>query len=266
LRSCLAFLTLAATVHADELQLKDGKKVEWVDLHDAGNSDEVTTPQGTKITVKKDDVESFATKKATEILTGGTISFDKKRKLENVDLVAAVDLKKDIVSGPWKMIGRSLSGGPGAAECVNKLQISGFTQIPEDYDLTVVVEKKEATNGIFFGLIGGGHQFLVGFDYSKQSTSGMVTNLGNNVKEGRVIPGRFWSGKGQKTIKFMVRKEAFVVQVDGKDFLSWKADWSKVDLQDMWAVPAKNVFLIAIHDASNYVVSSMVMSAPKEKQ
>jgi uncharacterized protein YaiE (UPF0345 family) len=163
------------------------------------------------------------------------------------------------------MNGRALSGGPGAAESVNKFQFGEFTQIPEEYDLTVVIERKDTTNGIFFGLIGGGHQFLVGFDYSKLSMSGIISGMENGVKEGRTIPGRFFVAKGPRTLKFMVRKEALVVQVDGKDFISWKADWTKVDMGDMWAVPAKNVFSLAIHDSSNYIISSMVLTAPKEK-
>jgi hypothetical protein len=261
-----AFFILVSPLLADELKLKTGKTIEWTDLHDGGDVYEVTTPQGTKVTVKKDEVDSLVPRKAPEILTGAAITFDKKKKLETVDVLATVDIKKDIVSGPWKMNGRALSGGPGSAESVSKFQFSGFTSIPEEYDLTVVVEKKETTNGIFFGLIGGGHQFLVGFDYQKCSMSGIVTKMESNIKEGRAVPGRFFSAKSPRTLKFMVRKEALVVQVDGKDFIAWKADWSLVDVGDMWAVPSRNSFLLAIHDSSNYIISSMVLTAPKEKQ
>jgi hypothetical protein len=255
----VALFTLA---RGDELILKDGKRIEWTDLHDAGDSYEVTTPQGTKITVKKDDVDSLAKKRAPELLTGAVITFDKKKKLESFDLLSQIDIKKDIVSGPWRMNGKSLSGGPGQAESISKLQISGFTTIPEDYDLTMTIEKKEATNGFFVVLIGGGRQFGVGFDTNKLAQSGFGTSSGNDVNEGRVIPGKFF-GKGARTIKFMVRREAFVIQADGKDFITWKADWPKVNLWEMWAAPARNVFVVGLHDSSNYIVSSMVMSAPK---
>ncbi|MBI3854264.1 MAG: hypothetical protein HY293_01090, partial [Planctomycetes bacterium] len=100
------------------------------------------------------------------------------------------------------------------------------------------------------------------FDTNKLNQSGFGTTGGNDVKEGRIIPGRFF-GKGPKTLKFMVRKEAFVIQVDGKDYIAWKADWSKTTLWDLWAVPAKNVFAVGLHDASNYVVTQMLMTAPK---
>jgi hypothetical protein len=52
--SVLATLILAGTVSADELVLKDGKKIEWKTITDEGDTYEVTTPQGTKITVKKE--------------------------------------------------------------------------------------------------------------------------------------------------------------------------------------------------------------------
>lgn len=261
-----ALLLIFTKAAADELKLKSGKSIEWTDLHDGGDVYEITTPQGTKITVRKDEVESLVPKKPIEVLTGATISFDKKKKLETIDLLATVDIRRDTVSGPWKKNGRSLSGGPGAAESVNKFQFAGFTSIPEDYDLTAVVEKKDATNGIWFGLIGGGRQFLVGFDSLKCSASGIVCKGENNVKEGRIVPGHFFISKGPRTLRFMVRKDALVVQVDGKDFIAWRADWNLIDFADMWAVPSKNCFLVVVLDNSNYVINSMVMTTPKDKE
>ncbi|MBI3857692.1 MAG: hypothetical protein HY293_18580, partial [Planctomycetes bacterium] len=154
-RFALAFVLglAAAPLSADELVLKDGRTIEWTNLKDEGDTYEVTTPQGTKLSIRKEDVESFTKKKAPELLTGATITFDKKKKLETVDLLAQIDIKKDIVSGPWRFGGRLLSGGPGQAESLSKLQIGGFQAIPEEYDLTMVVERKEATNGFFVVLI-----------------------------------------------------------------------------------------------------------------
>src|SRR4051812_287373 len=78
MRYAFLFLLLTTTVWGDELILKDGKRVEWVALRDLGDAYEVETPQGTKISVKKDDVDSLAKKKAPELLTGAAITFDKK--------------------------------------------------------------------------------------------------------------------------------------------------------------------------------------------
>ena len=46
------------------------------------------------------------------------------------------------------------------------------------------------------------------------------------------MPGHVFTKGMAKTFVFMVRKEAFIVQLDGKDWFTWKADWSQVRLAD----------------------------------
>jgi len=46
-----------AAIDADEIQTKDGKKIEFKSLIDEGDTLELTTPQGTKVSVKKADFD-----------------------------------------------------------------------------------------------------------------------------------------------------------------------------------------------------------------
>src|SRR5437016_7617002 len=100
-----------SAIHADEIQTKDGKKIEFKLLADEGDFWELTTPQGTKVTVKKADFDKFIPSGVKDVpLTGASFTFDKKRKLETVDLLAKVDPKKDGITGTWKAVGGGLNG------------------------------------------------------------------------------------------------------------------------------------------------------------
>ena len=56
MRCFLALLLIALPIGADELVLKDGKRVEWTSLKDLGESFEVESKGGVKLEVKKSDV------------------------------------------------------------------------------------------------------------------------------------------------------------------------------------------------------------------
>lgn len=258
----LAFFVLTAPSAADEIQTKDGKRIEFKSITDAGDVLEVTTPAGTKVTVKKADFERLVLSGVKEEpLTGATFTFDKKRKLEMVDLLSKIDIKRDTVTTEWKLAGGALTGRQ-TVDGTTKLQTT-YTP-PEEYDLTMVVEHKEGNGALHVGLIGGGRQFTFGLG---------TTASGLDLFEGRVlhdtgiaIPGRFFT-KGARTIVFMVRKEALIVQADGKDYFTWKADWDKLSLRNGHAVPSKNVLFLSVYRSDysqlTYAVSRMTVTAPK---
>lgn len=262
MKTVFLLFVLGYPLSADEIQTKDGKKVEFKALIDNGDSWELTTPQGTKVTVQKSEFERFIPGGIKDSpLTGASITFDRKRKLETVDLLRTIDTKRDGLSGNWQFAGR-LSGS-GAANVIAKCQLSAYTNIPEEYDLTIEVTRKDGTEEAAFGLIGGGKQFLFVFDRLNSSWSGFYTDQApeqNNLG----VPGKFFTNGKPRTVVFMVRREAFVVQADGKDYLTWKADWTKAQIYNPYAVQMKNVFFIATGQ-SQIQITRMVLSTPKEK-
>src|SRR4030095_1250647 len=143
-------------VHADELVLKDGKKIEWKTLNDEGDVYEVITPQGTKLTVKKDDVERLAKTRLPEVLTGAQFAFDKKRKLTTLDLLARVDTKRDGITGTWKQAAGAVVERRGTNLIAN---LAPAYTPPEEFDVTVEATRKEGLEDLVVGLIGGGKQF-----------------------------------------------------------------------------------------------------------
>jgi hypothetical protein len=252
-------LSLVSSTQADELILKDGKKIEWVTLHSENDTYEVTTPQGTKVVVKKADVERIVPANSSGPLTGATFSFDKKRKLETVDLLARVDIKKGVVSGSASMIGGKLTGAD-----FTKLVIP-FTPPSDEYDITIVAEREKPGEGFSFTFIGGGNQCMFAFDAEKGVMSGIQLVDGKNIFDnGLSLQGGILELKKPRTIVMMIRKEAFIIQLDGKDWFVWKPDWTKVSMPTVHAIPPRNQFGLGL--SQNAIqISRILYTAPKEK-
>ena len=257
----LAIMILASVAGADEIVLKSGKRIEWVSIKDMGDAYEIETPQGSKSVIQKDDVETLARKKAPEVLTGASIAFDKKAKLQGVDLLAGIDIKRDSVLGTWRRSGASVTGS-GSYGVIAKIATSYVP--PEEYDMTLVVDRKEGTDaapdGFIVWLIGGTKQFV--FQFDALGYSGIANVDGKGTHNGAPsIPGKFWTGK-PRLITIMVRQSAIVCQVDGKDYFSWKAEWNRVGLEPYLTVPNKDTLHVGM-GSSVYTVSRWTVSAPK---
>lgn len=258
----LAILAFGPAAAADELQLKDGKKVEWAALRDQGDTYEVETPQGNKVTVKKSDVEKFVPTTPGTALTGASFSFDAKKKLTTVDLLARVDPKKDGLSGQWSVKGGAVVGVspshllPMGADH-GKLQIS-YTP-PEEYDLTCTFERKDGSEDLGFGLIGGGKQVVFALD-AWASWSGLFDVDGKGCdKSGLGVQGKAIENNKPRTIVFMVRKDALVVRLDGKDHWVWKAEWDKCSVNPYHSIVAKNFLWLTTYK-STYAISALKVS------
>lgn len=260
IKSFAAFVLLLGTSSADELILKDGKKIEWVTLHSDNDSYEVTTPQGTKVIVKKVEVDKIIPSSFAGPLTGATFAFDKKRKLETVDLLAKIDPKKGVVTGSASLNGGKLSGGPDFTKVVIP-----FTPPADEYDITIVVEREKEGDGLGFTFIGGGNQCMVTIDAQGGTLSGIQLVGGQNIFEnGLSLQGRILDLKKPRTLTLMVRKEALLIQLDGKDWFAWKADWSKVAMPQVHMIPGRNQFGIGLSQNS-VQISKITYSAPKDK-
>lgn len=254
---------LAAGAHADTFILKDGKQVEGTIVHDSGDTYEIETESGPKLHLKKMDVERILPVVKTSSgapLTGATFTFDKKRKLDTVDLLAAIDTKRDALTGTWKLAGKALTFSDGQH---SKLQTT--YAVPDEYDLTIELSRKEGADDFYAGLIGGGRQFTFHFDSFKSAWSGpqLIDGKMAGPDSDVGVPGKkvFTNGT-PRTAVFMVRKEGLVVRLDGKDFFAWKADWSRVSLHSVFIVPSKTAIFVGAF-GSTYSITKMVLTVPK---
>lgn len=250
-------LALSGFLHADELVLKDGRKVEWKTISDAGDSYEIETSTGAKVSVKKSEVERFTTVDRQSPLTGASITFDKKLKLSAVDLLEKADPKRDGLTGIWKMAGGRLSG-QGAVNAIAKFQVG--VPLPEEYDLELQVVRKDGNDELAVGLVGGGRQFMIQFDAMSSTVSGPISSDGVGAStNGMGVPGKFFVNGQPKSITIMVRKDALVVRTE-KDFIAIRADWAKLGIHPAYGVLRKDAAFIALGTSAFQIMRFSVMS------
>lgn len=269
MKKIAAFLVLsmvwALPALSDEIALKDGKRVAWKSLIDQGDEYAVETTEGAKLKIKKSDVDRLVMATTAPVgppLTGATFALDKKKTVM-VDLMPKIDPKGEGVTGDWKKQGPALSCTTGISHA--KIPIM-HSSVPEEYDLTLVVERKEKCNAFFIGLVVDGNQCTVLFDAIEGSLCGLQLIDGKNFYEGEgngtKVPGPCFKNNVPRTIKLMVRKEIFCAQVDGKDLILWRADWKKVSNQPALSIPQKNLLFLGVYD-STWKVSSIILSYMK---
>lgn len=260
----LAILAMfCGAVCADELQLRDGKKLEFVSFRDLGDSIEVETKQGAKVTVKRSDVERVNLTATGEApLTGATFTFDKKRKLETVDCLAKIEPKKGI-GGDWKLSGGVLTGTAPTAQINSRVNLG--VKPPEEYDLSFTLERTAGKEGFYIGLIGGGRSFIFEIDAFNSNWTGphIVDGKKDSSTNGLGVTGTVLKNGTQRLITVMVRQGVLIVQVDRKDYFVWKAEWTRLSLDDHTGVTEQGTLFVGMRSGSTYQIRAMTMTAPK---
>lgn len=198
-------------------------------------------------------------------LVGANVAFDKKLKMLTIDLLATIDPKRDGITGAWSWGKQHDLVGAPPMESMAKCQIANYVP-PAEYDLTLVLSRKEGGNGINIGLVSPvGQQFVVSVDVMAGTITRFDTGEGEaeEKKTGRSWPGRFFENGKPRTLTFMIRNDAFVFQADGKDFMSWKGDWKKVPNAAGMVQKNSCLFLVAYSNGV-YDLSRITLTAPKE--
>lgn len=252
---------VCAPSFAGEAILKDGRNITWKSVSDDGTSLTFTLPNGKTVVVEKSDVDRITTGMVAKsdgpdngILTGATFTFDKKRKFLTTNLLASADPGKDGITGTWSRGKNGSLVGTPPMGALAKLQFSSYRP-PEEYDLRVVIERTDGGNGVSIGMPApDGKHFSVNMDHMAGTTSAF---------HDKVWEGKFFENGKPRTLTFMVRKNAFVFQADGKDFIVWKGDWSQVK-RSGGTVRADDVFYVMLVSDGGYRISGMTVTAPKE--
>ena len=230
----IALVLLPSLSVADDIVLKDGKRITWKTLTDDGTSYSVETVDGKKLTVKKSQVERItvgAQAANTQPLTGASFAVDPK-KVVTVDLLPKA--KTEATKGAWVAQPGMLSN---TGENTSRVTVFFDHEISGDYDMTLRVERVSGKGGLDVGLTYDGFAgayFFDAFD-SASSMFGMVDDDWIGSVKGNV----FQAGK-PRTVKISVRKDAVLVQVDGKDYWKSRVDWKTITLhKDLKAEPGK---------------------------
>lgn len=236
--------------HADVLELKDGRKIEWLSLKDCGDSYEVETPERKKVNVKKDDVAKFVQSQRIA-LTGASMTWERPKGVAAANLLALVDTKRDAVSGDWKVNRGSLVCPTTAS--ASRIAVPHVP--PEEYDIEATVELREGSGEIIIGLVAAGKQFGIYF----ADTTGIVAVDGKFPFENETgVPGRVFSPKKPRTVTCSVRKETVSVYVDAKRILQWNADYKRVSLAVGYLPPSKDHLFVSVANGT-YAISQLTL-------
>ena len=153
-----------------------------------------------------------------------------------VDLLKLIDPKRDALVGTWKLDDGGLIADGTSVQAHIKLEIP--SELPEEYDLTAVVEKtdRDHVGDFFMVLSGGGRQFCFSVDAFNGTVGGIFQGDGKNpLESGLRTDGGFFTPGVTRTLQYSIRKDSFTVKADGKEYFAWKDSWSRLSLHGAFA-------------------------------
>lgn len=258
MKSLLVILSLAMTspLLADELVLRDGRRISWKSLSADGETYAVETRDGKKLTIRRSDVERFSMEDASpeaKPLTGASFSMDQKRSVTTDLLLKA---KVETTAGAWKLSGRTLVN---TGENPSRVSVAFDHELPEEYDLTLSVERVSGNFGFDIGIVQGDMTGTFLFDAFNCGCSmfGMIGGQYASKTDGQV----FRSGKS-RTVKVSVRRDAVLVQLDGRDFWKSRLDWKTVTAFGDIPLPEKRRLFVCAAGGS-WKVSGITLTSAK---
>jgi hypothetical protein len=143
-----------------------------------------------------------------------------------LNLLKLVDLKLDVVSGDWTLDGGVLQCSPSEFA---RMQIP-YTP-PDEYDLTVTVERRQGGDATAVGLVHGNANFAFWID--GHPADGWKT--GFSMLDGKWVnqnpaslTGALTTNNKPFTLLLAVRRGGITVSLDGKVILTWQGNYSRM--------------------------------------
>lgn len=255
----LAVFLACFSVNADELILKDGRKITFRVLRDGGDSVEVQTDDNQNLTFKKDEVKDIKLIQTKAPLTGATFSGDEATKsFAPINILELANVKKDALSGQWKTQGGTLVGvGYPAAHL--ELQYIPTTE----YDIELLAEKTEGEGELLVGLAAEGKRFSADFDGPGAATGIRCIDGKYAYENESGVQMKVFGEKKPRKIVCAVRKDRVVILVDGKEVVNWKADYKRVSIGPSAGAADKKMNLFLAVCNGGFKISKFVLIPKK---
>lgn len=149
-----------------------------------------------------------------------------------VNLLRMVDARADAIGGAWAVENGVLISGK---EEWARVQMP-YTP-PDEYDLTIVVERREGMDALGIGLGQGKTVFSVWIDGfpAKGGLTGLDQLDGLLLENSPAsVKGTFLANQKPSTIDIAVRKGGVKVSIDGKAVLAWAGNFSRLSKSPVW--------------------------------
>jgi hypothetical protein len=173
-----------------------------------------------------------------------------------LDLLKMIDGSKDSVQGRWEVTAQGLVTSVGVWD---RLQIPYAP--PDEYDLTLVVERKAGSSNLEIGLAVAGRQFHIGIDgWGGGSITGLnlVDGKPGNTNE-TTYRGRLLAANVPSTVVCSVRKTGVALMVDGKAIFDWKGEFTRLNAGGTWRVPRSDALFIGAYD-TRFLISRISLT------
>ncbi len=172
-----------------------------------------------------------------------------------VDLLKLIDPAKDAVAGAWKFEGTTLVA---ATVKFGRIQVPYVP--PAEYDVRLVVERKDKANSLVMGLVAQGKQFIAVVDaFEHDPFSGIELIDGKAFPDNETgVPGRHLENGKRATLEYGVRKDRVTMKVNGKPLVDWKADWEGLSLYKDWKMPRADALFIGAWTAPYHIHEALL--------
>ncbi len=163
---------------------------------------------------------------------------------KEIDLLGKIDLKRNVVLGKWTIEKGVLVAGLGPSQ-------PWRIEIPyapgDEYDLRVVVERKEGNPPFVVGLPIGDRQITVDFDGWDRNDKCGISVIDGKSGEGNETCrlGKLLTNDKPSTIVCAVRKGGVRVVVDGRKVIDWTGERARLSLWPGWKMPRVTTPFIA---------------------
>lgn len=161
-----------------------------------------------------------------------------------VNLLATIDLDRDVVNGVWRFDGKNLI----SPERVLWARVMMPYSVPDEYVLTVVFELPDRPGArhenFNLGLVAGGtRQFM--YCVTAFGNGGLFlldgkewhVNETSHPDRGILIP-------GENTVACTVRTDGLEAKVNGQIYIDWKGNFDRLSLQPAWQCPLTTVLFL----------------------
>lgn len=161
-----------------------------------------------------------------------------EKKSGPVDLLPKAEIAKD---STWRVVGKVLV--VDAVFPVRETVTFSTDTIPDEYDLTVVIERMDdGKKDIAIGLPVGENTCAYHFDTWDATKNSVALMAG---QEGESVPGPTFKKGKARTVKLSVRKDGLMVELDGRKFWKGKVAWAKASTVDAIKVEKQKLFIVA---------------------
>jgi hypothetical protein len=182
-----------------------------------------------------------------------------------VNLLRMIDPRLDSVEGEWTLEGSALVS---PAVPWARLQIPYSP--PDEYELTVVAERKTGNNSLGIGLVRGTISFAVHIDgfpgiggkTGLDSLDGMVLE-----KNPASVNGLFLKDGTPFTIVVAVRRGGVTLSVDGKTILNWQGNYNRLSQSPVYKARDGRMLLVGAYESRYQItrITLLPISGPGKK-